>query len=60
MEQFDQKCVNSTALHLIFQKKKYTPAARSNILSELIFASCVLYSDRAYYGLWVLINDIGR
>ena len=33
---------------------------RSNILSKLIFASCVWYSDRAYCGLCVLINDIGR
>ena len=30
---------------------------RSNILSKLIFASCVWYSDRAYYGLCVLIKD---
>ena len=33
---------------------------RSNILSKLIFASCVWYSDRAYYGLCVLIKGIGR
>ena len=33
---------------------------RSNILLKLIFASCVWYSDRAYYGLCVLIKDIGR
>ena len=33
---------------------------RSRILSKLIFASCVRYSDRAYYGLCVLIKDIGR
>ena len=32
----------------------------SNILSKPIFASCVWYSDRAYYGLCVLINDIGQ
>ena len=38
----------------------YTPVVRSNILSKLIFASCVWYSDRAYYGLCVLIKDIGR
>ena len=30
---------------------------RSNILSKLIFASCVRYSDRAYYGLCVLVKD---
>ena len=41
----------------IFQKFKYTPAVRSNILSKLISAKlCV----RAYYGLYVLIEDIGR
>ena len=40
--------------------KKYTLAVRSNILSKLIFASCVWYSDRAYDGLCVLIKDIGR
>ena len=33
---------------------------RSNILSKLIFASCVWYFDRAYCGLCVLIKDIGR
>ena len=33
---------------------------RVNILSKLIFARCVWYSDRAYYGLCVLIKDIGR
>ena len=33
---------------------------RSKILSKLIFASCVWYSDRAYHGLCVLIKDIGR
>ena len=33
---------------------------RSKISSKLIFASCVLYSDRAYYELCVLIKDIGR
>ena len=32
----------------------------SNILSKPIFASCVWYSDRAYYGLCVLIEGIGR
>ena len=47
-------------LDYILQKLKYTPAVRSNILSKLIFASCVWYSDRAYYGLCVLIKDIGR
>ena len=30
------------------------------MLSKLILASCVQYSDRAYYGLCVLIEDIGR
>ena len=33
---------------------------RSKISSKLIFASCVWYSDRAYYELCVLIKDIGR
>ena len=36
-------------------KLKYTPAVKSNILSKLIFASCERYSDRAHYGLCVLI-----
>ena len=44
----------------ILQKLKYTPAVRSNILSKLIFASCLWYSDRAHYELCVLIKDIGR
>ena len=33
---------------------------RSNILSKPTFASCVWYSDRAYYWLCVLIKDVGR
>ena len=33
---------------------------RWNIWSKLIFASCVWYSDRAYYGLCILIKGIGR
>ena len=41
-------------------KIKQTPAVRSKILLKLIFASCVWYSDRAYYGLCVFIRDIGR
>ena len=43
-------------------KWKYTPATsmRSRILSKLIFASCVWYSDLACYGYCVLIKDICR
>ena len=41
-------------------KYKNTPEVRSKILSKLIFASCVWYSDRAYHGLCVLIKDIDR
>ena len=37
--------------------KIHSTAVRSKILSKLIFAS---YSDGAYYGLCVLIKDIGR
>ena len=33
---------------------------RSKISSKLIFASCVWYSDRAYYWVCVLIKDVGR
>ena len=44
----------------ILRKIKYTSAVSSIILSKLVFASCVWYSDRAYYGLCVLIRDIGR
>ena len=33
---------------------------RSKISSKLIFASCVWYSDRAYYELCVFIKDIDR
>ena len=43
-----------------YKKWNYTPAVRSKISSKLIFASCVWYSDRAYYELCVLIKDIGR
>ena len=41
-------------------KNRYTPAVRSKILSKLILASCVRYSDRAYYPLCALVKDIGR
>ena len=51
---------NVSSYNNIMKKWKYTPAVRSNILSKLIFASCVWYSDRAYYGLCVLIKDIGQ
>ena len=47
-------------LGFILYKKKYTTAVRSNIFSKVIFASLVWYYDRAYYGLCVLIKDIGR
>ena len=47
-------------IYITVKKSKYTPAVRSKILSKLIFASCVWYSDRAYYGLCVLIKDIGQ
>ena len=33
---------------------------RSKISSQPIIASCVQYSDRAYYGVCVLIKDMGR
>ena len=39
---------------------KYTQVVRSKMLSKLIFASCVWYSDRAYYGLCVLLKGTGR
>ena len=55
----DKKII-SIYFEVYYKKWKYTPAVRSKILSELIFASCVCYSDRAYYGLCVLIEDIGR
>ena len=41
-------------------KIHYYTAVRSKILSKLIFASCVWYSNPAYYDLCVLIMDIGR
>ena len=46
--------------NVYYKKWKYTPAVRSKISSKLIFASCVWYSDRAYYELCVLIKDISR
>ena len=46
---------------LNYKTLKYTTTAvRSNILSILIFASCVRYSDRAYCWVCVLIKGIGR
>ena len=55
-------CINSEdkSIHIYYKKLKYTPAVRSKISSKLIFASCVWYSDRAHYGLCVLIKDISR
>ena len=48
----------SVTRHIVYTEYifNYTPAVRSNILSKLIFASCVWYSDRAHYGLCVLIS----
>ena len=43
-------------MHLVrylVQNKKKTSAVRSRISSKLIFASCVGYFDRAYYGFYV-------
>ena len=42
------------------KKKQYTQAVRSELLWKIIFAIRVWYSDGAYYGLCVLIEDIGR
>ena len=50
----------SVPLQVYCEKWEYTPAVRSKILSKLIFVNCVWYFDRAYYGLCVLIKDIGR
>ena len=41
-------------------KKKIRSSCEIEHLSKPIFASCVWYFDRAYYGLCVLIKDIGR
>ena len=41
-------------------KRKMHSSCEIDILSKLVFASCVRYSDRAYYRLCVLIKDIGR
>ena len=49
-----------TYLYIYYKKWKYPSAGRSKISSKLIFASCLWYSDRAYYELCVLIRDIGR
>ena len=40
--------------------KKHTHTSCEIADSKRIFASCVRFSDRAYYGLRVLIKDIGR
>ena len=47
-------------VYIYYKKWNNTPAVRSKISSKLIFASCVWYSDLAYYELCVLIKDIGR
>ena len=38
---------------VLYNKDKKTSALRSRISSKLIFASCVEYFDRAYYGFYV-------
>ena len=45
---------------ILRSKNKHTPAVRSRISSKIIFASCVPYSDRAYYWACVLIKDLRR
>ena len=44
----------------IIEEINYAPAVRPKISSKLIFASCVCYSDCAYYWVYVLVKDIGR
>ena len=46
--------------NIIKNENTLRPAVRSKISSKFIFASCVCYSDRAYYELCVLIEDTGR
>ena len=57
-----QQCAST--IHNIYSlditQKNYTPAVRSKLLSKLLFASFVWYSDRAYYGLCFVVKDIGR
>ena len=45
----------TTMIHFerYYETKKKTLAGRSRISSKLIFASCVGYFDRAYYGCYV-------
>ena len=40
-------------MYVLYHKMKKTSAVRSRISSKLIFASCVGYFDRAYYGFYV-------
>ena len=47
-----------STVEVYYIETEYTPAVRSKILSKLIFASCVSYSHRAYYGMRVVIKDI--
>ena len=42
------------------KQKKYTPGVRLKISSKVMFTSCVWYSDRAYYWVCVLVEDIVR
>ena len=62
-EIFYLTALQSRVYYVFFNyKNKNTlhPAVRSNILSKLILASCVWYSDRAYYWVCVLLKDMGR
>ena len=43
---------------IILRKKKYTPAVRSKISSKFIFTSCVIYPDRTYYWVCVVVKDV--
>ena len=57
------RALRVVCIYIYFYKNENTlldPAVRSKILSKLIFASCVWYSDRTYYGLCVRIKYIGR
>ena len=51
--------VSHTSLGIGWEAIMQTVCTKYPFLSELIFASCVSYSDRAYYGRCVLIEDIG-
>ena len=57
----DRTWFDTQSINCIIKIKVHSSCCEiEDFFEKLIFASCVWYSDRAYYWVCVLIKDIGR